>query len=159
MTTGELAIGLGMVAATSALVVATVMLAFVTRQLSKSARQQTRLIERQTDILLENQRLAVDRDKAKLLLRQNGHSVGRVTKGWAHKQALRRVHDYQRRSGRCNHNRRCGGVRGTCGRSGCFVGAVFATCPEGMERLQPGRRRHSGETGAGRHRDVYVRWQ
>ena len=79
MTAGELAIGLGMVLATTALVVATVMLAIVTRQLSKSAKRQTRLIERQTDILLENQQMAVDRDQPKLLLRQTGHSVGRVT--------------------------------------------------------------------------------
>ena len=79
MITGQLAIGLGMLVATIALVDATIVLAFVTRQLSKSAEQQTGLIERQTDILLENQRLAVDRDKPKLLLRQNGRSVGRVT--------------------------------------------------------------------------------
>lgn len=80
MTTGELVIGLGMVAATTALVGATIVLAFVTRQLSKSAKRQTRLIERQTEILQDNQRMAVDRDQPKLLLRQTGHSVGRETK-------------------------------------------------------------------------------
>ena len=79
MTTGELAIGLGMVAATVALVVATVMLAIVTRQLSKSAKRQTRLIERQTEIQLESQQMAADRDQPKVLLRQTSQSVGRVT--------------------------------------------------------------------------------
>ena len=79
MTTGEFAIGLGMVVATAALVGATIMLAIVTWQLSKSAERQTSLIERQTDIQLENQQRAVDRDQPKLLLRQASHSVGRVT--------------------------------------------------------------------------------
>ena len=79
MTTGELAIGIGMVAATTALVVATIMLAIVTRQLSRSAKRQTLLIERQTDILQENQRMAVERDEPKLLLRQTSHTIGRLT--------------------------------------------------------------------------------
>ncbi|MDE0538612.1 MAG: hypothetical protein OXH94_07775 [Rhodospirillales bacterium] len=79
MTTGELVIGLGMLAATIALVGATIMLAVVTRQLSKSAERQTKLIERQTEIQKENQERAVDRDKPNLLLRQKGQSVGRVT--------------------------------------------------------------------------------
>ena len=72
MTTGELAIGIGMVAATTALVVATIMLAIVTRQLSKSAK-------RQTDILQENLRMAVDRDHPKLLLRPTVHILGHTT--------------------------------------------------------------------------------
>lgn len=79
MATGELIIGLGMLVATIALVGATIMLAIVTRQLSKSAKRQTRLIERQTEILKENQQRAMDRDRPKLLLRQHGHSVGRMT--------------------------------------------------------------------------------
>ena len=73
MTTGDFAVGLGMVVATVALVGVTFMLVIVTWQLSKSA-------ERQTDILRENQRMAVSRDQPKLLLRQSGHSVGRSTK-------------------------------------------------------------------------------
>ena len=74
MTTGDFAVGLGMVVATIALVGATFMLVIVTWQLSKSA-------ERQTAILLENQRMAVSRDQPKLLLKQYGYSITTATGG------------------------------------------------------------------------------